>query len=129
MTLPILLLIPFAAGVFSALARTRRAMEIANLAAFGLAFAVAIAIAFGGFGATRAATTGISLDAIVAPTPQLPIIGNDTPVAPAPTGSAGPAASGSAPAPGNSASAGQSAAPGSGASPRASALPSGQTGD
>jgi hydrogenase-4 component F len=45
MILPILLLIPFAAGVFSALARTRRAMETANLAAFGLAFLVALAIA------------------------------------------------------------------------------------
>src|ERR1039458_10030625 len=45
MILPILLLIPFAAGVFSALARTRRAMETANLAAFGLALVVALAIA------------------------------------------------------------------------------------
>jgi len=45
MILPILLLIPFAAGVYSALARTRRAMETANLAAFGLAFLVALLIA------------------------------------------------------------------------------------
>ena len=45
MILPILLLTPFAAGVFSALARTRRAMEIANLAAFSLAFVLALGIA------------------------------------------------------------------------------------
>jgi hypothetical protein len=107
--------------------RLNRSLET-SLLVLGIA-AVAIAIAFGGFGATGAAATGISLDAIVAPTPQLPIIGNDTPIAPAPTGSAGPAASGTAPAPGSSASAGQSAAPVSGASPSASALPSGQTGD
>jgi NADH:ubiquinone oxidoreductase subunit 2 (subunit N) len=107
--------------------RLNRSLET-SLLVLGIA-AVAIAIAFGGFGATRAAATGISLDAIVAPTPQLPIIGNDMPIAPATTGSAGPAASGTAPAPGSSASAGQSAAPVNGASPSASALPSGQTGD
>ena len=45
MILPILLLTPFAAGVFSALARTRRAMEIANLAAFSLAVVLALGIA------------------------------------------------------------------------------------
>src|ERR1022692_4454402 len=45
MILPILLLVPFAAGVFSALARSRRAMETANLAAFGLAFVLALTIA------------------------------------------------------------------------------------
>jgi len=45
MILPILLFIPFAAGIFSALARSRRAMETANLAACGLAFVVALAIA------------------------------------------------------------------------------------
>jgi hydrogenase-4 component F len=45
MILPILLLIPFAAAFFSVLARTRRAMETANLAAFGLAFVVSLIIA------------------------------------------------------------------------------------
>ena len=44
--MPILLalpLIPFAAGIFSLVARTRRAMEVANLAAFGITFALALA--------------------------------------------------------------------------------------
>ena len=45
MILLLLLLIPFAAGVYSALARTRRAMETANLAAFGLVFILALALA------------------------------------------------------------------------------------
>src|ERR1039457_2648120 len=45
MILPILLLTPFAAGLFSALARTRRAMEIANLGAFSLGFVLALSIA------------------------------------------------------------------------------------
>ena len=45
MILPILLLVPFAAGVYSALARTRRGMEIANLAAFGLTFVLSLVMA------------------------------------------------------------------------------------
>ena len=45
MILLALLLVPFAAGVVSALARTRRAMENANLAAFGIAFVLALAVA------------------------------------------------------------------------------------
>lgn len=45
MTLPIVLLVPFAAGVYCALARTRRAMEIANLAAFALTFVLALVVA------------------------------------------------------------------------------------
>jgi hydrogenase-4 component F len=45
MTLVWLLLVPMAAGVFCALARTRRAMETANLAAFAITFALSIALA------------------------------------------------------------------------------------
>jgi len=102
--------------------------------------ALSVAIAFGGFGASKAASTGISLDAAVAPTPQLPIIGNDTPTGPVPTGSAGPAGTRSpstvsaAPssgvsAPVGSASSGPRASSGSRASPSSSALASQLTGD
>jgi len=45
MILLLLFLVPLAAAVISALARTRRVMEIANLAAFGIAFAAALAVA------------------------------------------------------------------------------------
>lgn len=45
MILPILLLVPFSAGVFCALARSRRAMETANVAAFGMTFVLALAMA------------------------------------------------------------------------------------
>ena len=45
MILPILLLVPFSAGVYCAVARTRRAMEIANLAAFALTFVLALVMA------------------------------------------------------------------------------------
>jgi hypothetical protein len=81
----------------------------------------AIAVAFGGFGASKASSTGISLDAIVAPTPQLPILGNPIPSGPqatvspsqssgvaGPVGSASPASSGS---PGSASSAGSTALP------------------
>ena len=80
---------------------------------------VAIAVAFGGFGATKASSTGISLDAIVAPTPQLPILGNPTPSGPQATvspgqssGVTGPAGSGlPSGSPGSSSSAGSTAVP------------------
>ena len=80
---------------------------------------VAIAVAFGGFGATKASSTGISLDAIVAPTPQLPILGSPVPpgpqVTPSPNqsnGAAGPAGSGlPSGSPGSSSSAGSTAVP------------------
>ena len=81
----------------------------------------AIAVAFGGFGASKASSTGISLDAIVAPTPQLPILANPIPSGPqatvspsqssgvaGPVGSASPASSGS---PGSASSAGSTALP------------------
>ena len=45
MTLLWLLLVPFAAGVYSALARTRKAMEFANLGAFGLTFVLTLVLA------------------------------------------------------------------------------------
>ncbi len=45
MVLLLLLLVPLAAGIFSALARTRREMEIANLGAFGLTFVLAMVAA------------------------------------------------------------------------------------
>ena len=45
MTLLLLILIPFAAAVVSVFARTRRAMEVANLAGFGLGFVMALAVA------------------------------------------------------------------------------------
>ena len=45
MILLIALLVPFAAGVFSALARSRRAMETANLAAFGIGFVLSLVLA------------------------------------------------------------------------------------
>jgi hydrogenase-4 component F len=45
MILLLLFLIPLAAGLVSALARTRRTMEIVNLAAFGAVFALALAVA------------------------------------------------------------------------------------
>ena len=45
MLLLILLLVPLSAGAFSAMARTRRAMENANMAAFGLTFALALLVA------------------------------------------------------------------------------------
>ncbi|MGO9229246.1 MAG: proton-conducting transporter membrane subunit [Bryobacteraceae bacterium] len=45
MILLALLLVPLSAGVISALARTRRTMETANLAAFGVAFVLALALA------------------------------------------------------------------------------------
>ncbi len=45
MILLILLLIPLAAGIVSALARRRRSMEIANLGAFVITFALALVIA------------------------------------------------------------------------------------
>ncbi|HEY5486252.1 MAG TPA: proton-conducting transporter membrane subunit [Candidatus Limnocylindrales bacterium] len=102
--------------------------------------ALSIAIAFGGFGATKASSTGISLDAAVAPTPQLPSFGNDAPLGPAPTGSAGPAGapspstvsatpSGGVAAPVGSASSGPNASSGTRASPSSSALPSQLTAD
>ncbi len=45
MILPILLLVPFAAGVYCAAARTRREMGIANLAAFALTFVLSLVMA------------------------------------------------------------------------------------
>src|SRR5438874_2654805 len=45
MVLLILLLVPIAAGVISAVARTRRTMENANLAAFGIVFVLALILA------------------------------------------------------------------------------------
>jgi hydrogenase-4 component F len=45
MVLLALLLVPFSAGALSALARTRRAMETINLAAFGLTFALSLVTA------------------------------------------------------------------------------------
>lgn len=45
MILLALLLVPFAAGIYSALAAKPRHMEIANLAGFGLTFALALALA------------------------------------------------------------------------------------
>ncbi len=45
MLLLLLLIVPLAGAVVSALARTRRTMERANLAAFGLEFAIALAVA------------------------------------------------------------------------------------
>jgi hydrogenase-4 component F len=45
MILILLILVPFAAALVSALARTRRAMEAANLTAFALVFALALATA------------------------------------------------------------------------------------
>ena len=54
--------------------------------------AISVSIAFGGFGASKAASTGISLDAVVAATPLLPINGNGAPSSgPLPTPSTGPA--------------------------------------
>jgi len=45
MLLLLLLVVPLAAGAVSALARTRRTMETVNLAAFGLGFALSLALA------------------------------------------------------------------------------------
>ena len=45
MILLILLLVPLAAGLLSALARTRRTMETANLGAFGIAFVLTLVVA------------------------------------------------------------------------------------
>ena len=108
---------------------------------------ISVAIAFGGFGASKAASTGISLDAAVAATPLLPINGNGVPSSgPLPTPSAGPASTQSAPtvsappsvaasSPVSSASSGPSAPLGPSASsrptssPSSSALPSQLTGN
>jgi len=105
--------------------------------------AVAVAIAFGGFGSSGAAGSGISLDAAVAPMPQLPNTGSDQPYGPSPTqrtGADSPApsptssSSGSASSgPSGSASSGPSESSGPSASSSASAsssqLPSQITGD
>jgi hydrogenase-4 component F len=45
MILPILLLVPFAAGVLSALARSRRFMEAANVGAFAVTFVLSLVVA------------------------------------------------------------------------------------
>jgi hydrogenase-4 component F len=45
MILLLLLLVPFAAGVLSAVARSRRMMELVNVGAFGIAFVLSLAIA------------------------------------------------------------------------------------
>ncbi len=45
MLLLLLLLVPFAGGVVSAMVRSRRAMEAANVISFGLTFAIAVALA------------------------------------------------------------------------------------
>jgi hypothetical protein len=105
--------------------------------------AVAVAVAFGGFGSSGAAGSGISLDAAVAPTPQLPNTGSDQPSAASPTqrtGADSPApsptssSSGSASSgPSGSASSGPSESSGPSASSSTSAsssqLPSQITGD
>src|SRR5512141_2807071 len=44
MILLILILVPLAGGAVSALSRRRRTMEFANLTAFGLTFALAVAL-------------------------------------------------------------------------------------
>lgn len=45
MILPILLLVPFAAGVLSAVAWSRRIMEVLNVGAFGITFVLSLIIA------------------------------------------------------------------------------------
>jgi hypothetical protein len=45
MILLVLLLVPFAAGIISALGRVRRVMEIANLTAFAITFALSLVVA------------------------------------------------------------------------------------
>ena len=107
--------------------RLNRRLET-SLLVLGIS-ALAIAIAFGGFGASKASSTGISLDAVVAPTPLLPILGPTTPplATPAPStvtatpsgGQVGPVVSAT---PGPSGS-------GVGSSPSSGAQPSQLTGD
>src|SRR5690242_18730760 len=45
MLLLFLLLIPFAGGLFAGFSRTRRAMEVSNLSAFGLTFVLSLVVA------------------------------------------------------------------------------------
>jgi NADH:ubiquinone oxidoreductase subunit 2 (subunit N) len=107
--------------------RLNRRLET-SLLVLGIS-ALAIAIAFGGFGASKASSTGISLDAVVAPTPLLPVLGPTTPplATPAPStvtatpsgGQVGPVVS-ATPGPGGS---------GVGSSPSSGAQPSQLTGD
>ena len=107
--------------------RLNRRLET-SLLVLGIS-ALAIAIAFGGFGASKASSTGISLDAVVAPTPLLPILGPTTPplATPSPSsvtatpsgGQVGPVVS-ATPGPGGS---------GVGSSPSSGAQPSNLTGD
>jgi formate hydrogenlyase subunit 3/multisubunit Na+/H+ antiporter MnhD subunit len=83
---------------------------------------VAIAVAFGGFGASKASLTGISLDAVVAPTPQLPIVIPSGPQATAsPSQSSGVAGPAGSPLP--------SGSPGSASSAGSTPVPSQLTGD
>src|ERR1035437_6385158 len=96
--------------------RLNRTLET-SLLVLGIS-ALSVAIAFGSFGASRASSSGISLDAVLAPTPQLPVTGNDAPLGPSPTPSIGTTGS---PAP-SSASASPS---GSGTGPTGSGLPGG----
>ncbi len=110
--------------------RLNRALET-SLVVMAISI-VAIAVAFGGFGASKASSTGISLDAIVAPTPQLPILGNPIPSGPQATPAAGQ--SSGAAGPGDSPSPAPSGSPGSvssGSAPSAgsTAQPSQLTGD
>ena len=89
--------------------------------------AVAIAVAFGGFGASKASSTGISLDAAVAPTPQLPVLGG--PIQSGPQATVPPGQSNGAAGPAGSSSPAPSVSPGGSSSAGSTAQPSQLTGD
>jgi NADH:ubiquinone oxidoreductase subunit 2 (subunit N) len=112
--------------------RLNRTLET-SLLVLGIS-ALSVAIAFGSFGASRASSSGISLDAVLAPTPQLPVTGNDAPLGPSPTPSIGttgsPAPSSASASPSGSGTGPTgSASPGTSPSASSSGLPSQLTGD